>query len=71
MANRLGIRRKVRGAAERGVQAVLPAAFRSHLKASVREAFLAVESLLDEAVKSLEKGEKRKAGKQGRKIKVE
>ena len=71
MANRLGIRRKLRGAAQRGIQAVLPPAFRSHLKASIRETFLAFESLLDEAVKALEKGERKKTVKRGRKNKVE
>lgn len=71
MANSSGIKRKLGGVAEKGIQAVLPPAFRSHLKASIREAFLAFESLLDEAVKSLEKSEKKKATGRGRKIKVE
>lgn len=74
MANattRFGIRSKLKGAAQRRIQAVLPPAFRSHLKASIRETFLAFESLLDEAVKSLEKGEKKKTAKRARKIKVE
>jgi len=47
---RLGLKRKIDDAAQ-----VLPANFRSHIKASIREAFLAFESLLDEAVKELEK----------------
>ncbi len=74
MANattRFGIRSKLRGAAQRRIQAVLPPAFRTHLKASIRETFLAFESLLDEAVKSLEKGEKRKPAKRSRKINAE
>jgi hypothetical protein len=74
MANkttRLGVRNKLRGAAQRRIQAVLPPAFRSHIKASIREAFLAFESLLDEAVKSLEKGERNKTAKRGKNIKVE
>ena len=71
MANHLGIRRRLGEAAERRIHAVLPPGFRSHLKASVRETFLAFESLLDEVVKSLEKGERKKTAKRGRKIKVE
>lgn len=72
MANqttRLGIRNKLRGAARRRIQAVLPPAFRSHLKASLRETFLAFESLLDEAVKSLEKGETKKTAGRSKKNK--
>ena len=74
MANeitRLGIRSKLRGAAQKRIQTVLPPAFRSHLKASIRETFLAFESLLDEAVKSLEKGERKKTAGRSKKIKVE
>lgn len=74
MANettRFGIRSKLRGAAERRIQAALPPSFRSHLKASIRETFLAFESLLDEAVKSLEKGERKKTAGRGKKTKVE
>ena len=71
MANRMEIRRKFGEAAQKKIQAVLPPAFRSHIKASIREAFMAFESLLDEAVKSLEKSEKKKAAGRSRKIKVE
>lgn len=74
MANetsRFRIRSKLRGAAQRSIQTVLPPAFRSHLKASIRETFLAFESLLDQAVKSLEKGEQKKPAKRSKKIKVE
>jgi hypothetical protein len=74
MANestRFGVRSKLRGAAQRRIQAVLPPAFRSHLKASIRETFLAFESLLDAAVKSLEKGEGKETARRGKKTKVE
>ncbi len=73
MANertRLGIKGGLRGATQRRVLAALPPAFRSHLKASIRETFLAFESLLDEAVKSLGNGEKEKMIKRGKKIKA-
>ncbi len=73
MANerkRLAIRSRLRGAAQRRIVAALPSAFRSHLKASIRETFLAFESLLDEAVKSLEQEGKKMAIKRTRKIKA-
>jgi hypothetical protein len=55
----VGLRKKLGGVAKKRVETYLPPSFRAHLKASIREAFLAFESLLDEAVKSLEKGEKK------------
>lgn len=66
-----GIRSRLRGAAQRRILAALPPAFRSHLKASIRETFLAFESLLDEAVKSLGKDGKKMVIKRRRKIKAE
>lgn len=55
----------------RKIRTLLPPSVRSHLKASVREALLAVESIFDEAVKAMEKEKKKGKGKGGKKIKVE
>ena len=52
------------------IQTLLPASFRSHLKASIREGLLAFESLFDEAVKSLEKVGEKKIRAKGKRIKV-
>jgi len=41
--------------ARKGLRTLLPAAARSHLKASIREALLTFESLFDEAVKALDR----------------
>lgn len=57
--------------ARRRIRALLPAAFRSHLKASIREGLLAFESLFDEAVKALEKEGRSEAGRGAKRIKVE
>jgi hypothetical protein len=65
-------RQRPRGrAAQRKIRTLLPVSFRSHLKASIREALLAFESLFDEAVKALEKEGRRGPGRRGREIRVE
>lgn len=56
--------------ARRRIGTILPAAFRSHLKASIREGLLAFESLFDEAVRALEKEERKGPSRRGRKIMV-
>ena len=63
---------RVRGVgARKKLGTLLPASFRSHLKASIREGLLAFESLFDEAVKALEKGGGKEPGRRGRKIRRE
>ena len=52
------------------IETLLPASFRSHLRASIREGLLAFESIFDEAVKALEENRGKPTGK-GKKIKVE
>jgi len=61
----------IRGRTGRRIRTLLPAAFRSHLKASIREGLLAFESLFDEAVRALEKEGTREARRGGKRIKVE
>ncbi|MEE9549065.1 MAG: hypothetical protein V3W08_01550 [Candidatus Binatia bacterium] len=55
----------------RKIRTLLPQSVQSHLKASIREALLAVESIFDEAVKALEKEGKKEKSTKGKKIKVE
>lgn len=57
--------------AKRKIAVPLPPSVRSHLKASIREALLACESLFDEAVKALETGAKTQPGRRRKKIRVE
>ncbi len=57
--------------ARKKIETLLPASFRSHLKASIREGLLAFESLLDEAVKTLEDKGRKGPVRKSRKIKVE
>ena len=71
MARRKASPRKIGARARKKTEALVPASVRSHLKASVREALLAFESIFDEAVKALEKEGKQTSSKRGRKIKVE
>lgn len=74
MANKLsdvGLRRRLTGAARRRIGGYLPPSFRSHLKASIRETFLAVESLFDEAIKSLEREERKVTSRKTKKAKEE
>lgn len=61
---------RVKGARKK-IGQMLPAAFRSHLKASIREGLLAFESLFDEAVKALEKEGGKKPSRKARKITLE
>lgn len=61
--------RRPRGARGK-IRALLPASFRSHLKASIREGLLAFESLFDEAVRALEREGRRPPVGRARKIKV-
>ena len=65
------MRGRVSAAARRQVRTVLPASFRSHLKASIREGLLAFESLFDEAVKALERESRKGPDSKGKKIKVQ
>ncbi len=56
--------------ARKKIATQLPASFRSHLKASIREGLLAFESNFEEAVKTLEEN-RGKPTRKGKKIKVE
>lgn len=67
----LGKGRLAGARARKKLGTLLPASFRSHLRASIREGLLAFESLFDEAVKALEKEGRKEPGRRGRKIKVE
>ena len=64
VARKLQVRERQRQlvgrATRKKVQALLPASFRLHLKASIRESLLAFESLFDEAAKALEKEPQKK-----------
>ncbi len=64
-------RRRPMGGLRGKVRTFLPASFRSHLKASIREGLLAFESLFDEAVKALEKEGRRDGERRGSRIRVE
>ncbi len=66
-----GKREPVGARARKKIQTILPASFRSHLKASIRESLLAFASLFDEAVKALEKDGTKESRKKSRKIKVD
>lgn len=65
-----GKRRPTIAGARKRIQTLLPASFRSHLKASIRECLLAFEGLFSEAVKVLEKESGKGARAKGRRIKV-
>ncbi len=71
MAEKKTRARTVGAQARKKIETLVPASFRSHLKASIREALLAFESIFDEAVKALDKERKKGTGRKGRKIKVE
>ncbi len=57
--------------ARKKIETLLPASFRLHLKASIREGLLAFESIFDEAVKALEEDGRKEPGRKRKKIKVE
>ncbi len=65
-----GKRESVGAKTRKKIGTALPASFRSHLKASIREGLLAFESLFDEAVKTLEENGRKGPGRKSRKIKV-
>lgn len=67
----LGKARKRGAAVGQKIRTLLPPSVQLHLKASIREALLAVESIFDEAVKTMEKEGKKRKGTKGKKIKVE
>lgn len=68
----LGGKAGTRGAvAGKKIRTLIPSSVQSHLKASIREALLAVESIFEEAVKAMEKEGKKGKGTKSKKIKVE
>lgn len=71
MARRKASPRRMSASTRKRVETLVPASVRSHLKASVREALLAFESIFDEAVKALEEERRKTSSKKGRKIRVE
>lgn len=54
-------------ATKKKIQTLLPASFRSHMRASIRESLLAFESLCDEAVKALEEKPRKKSRERDKK----